>query len=596
MKTLNINTIKTTRAQKGAIKAKKAAVATFKAEKRSPFLPYEAEPMSKEELFTKQLTNKHPILLEGWMEGILQYFLSSLLEDSLSLDMVTKEWVLTQACREYLDIHIHDVYKHLSLEDVKTLKGVAEEFGKDIVEAAYYHAGYRMPTQTELDFYTQMGLYLKKNGVEVNWYTFNAWDKNGFNINPLQLKMNTSFPINVFDRDRSESPQQELLLPPTSVLDYLKGWEPFSDEFVSYFSYFREDHLKCGISLEEVRNYLLEGKFRMIKKYSKHLKDRLEAHGLASLSSCIAYQEEEPAWDLVHKVEYGFKVNPKLLKDSILYEVPGITRFHIAFASVIFGENWKEASPYMLQHIFMCNKEVPNNMKKGIATSESLFSWVYDQRLEVDWTVSKSAKVCVLKAIQKEYGVSEQSAEVLLSNPSQIEALRWKARNPQHTLDVLPETSKEEVEGWTFHKVAKDDILNLTIGDVTDCCQKIGGYGEKVCTEGWNDPNSVNYVIKRPSGRIAAHFWAWLAKDGGLVIDSVEGPRSTPTEKVAELIMQFMDNNPELDMYLSSTNYGLTADVKKVISENYELAEQNCPEPITKYSYIDAEGGVYLIL
>lgn len=225
---------------------------------------------------------------------------------------------------------------------------------------------------------------------------------------------------------------------------------------------------------------------------------------------------------------------------------------------------------------------IPEKYKAQIARSRDLLVALFITELKVDWSVSNSPRKAIINSIATKYNVNLKIAEDILNNPSIAETLKYAASNPnEHVVDLMPDLVLED-SGLVLEKMSKTDIRNLYIGDITSCCQHLGGAGEDVCIEGWVDSHSSNYTF-RQNTTILAHFWCFETKCGGLMIDSVEGLRQASPEVIARLIKQFAITVKK-PVYLSNTNYGLTADVRRclVLVDN-----PNVLKSVTSYSYTD---------
>ena len=599
-------TIALTRSQKAALKAVKIKVAAYKAAKGSTAeeFDYTLEEISPVNSIVNSLTTAHPILLEKEWADVLKSMEIAVKNQDYSFEDIDKATLVAEYAHRHLGLHGYNIGDVFEYEDLPALQRFVDQYGKTALEAAWHDTGRDEKfTEVELDFYGQMAAYLKANNICIDWLTFSNWREHGFNLNLLQLEMNTSSDVSIFTAHGSEVQEynryyddNRQLISSESVLDYLKGWWFMEEDYLEWkWTNFCRLHLEKYVDRHQFISWILQGKNRMIKKHSTYLQDRLEANGLSSLTSTIQKREVQDAWRLVELVESGFKLNPKLLKNSVAVEARGFNKFEVAIAAIFFGASYSEASDYMISHTAICNHVVPEKMMKGLAANPNIFAWVYDNNLDIDWTSGNSARLCVINSISRYYTVDLKTAEKLFENPSQIEAIEYSKTHPQIATDILPKANLE-YQGWTLTKVPKNDLLNLTMGDTTSCCQKLGGLGESVCTEGWNDTHSVNYVFTSPSGKVAAHFWAWLDANGGLVIDSVEGLSSTSADVIAELLIDFIDANPEISMYISKTSYGLTKDVVARLKEEFILKEMDEPTHVTEYSYTDSSNGVYHIL
>ena len=162
---------------------------------------------------------------------------------------------------------------------------------------------------------------------------------------------------------------------------------------------------------------------------------------------------------------------------------------------------------------------------------------------------------------------------------------------PSELIKKMKPIHSSEMDMWIL---PKHDLRNLFIGDHTSCCQKIGGAGEDVCTEGWIDPHSINIVFgSRRKDEFYAHMWVWETFEGDLVLDSVEGRSFVDHEIVSGLILDFARQIGEhgTKVFLSKTNYGLTKAVVRNLKKIGILEDAVCPKSIPQYSYMDTRPG-----
>ena len=142
----------------------------------------------------------------------------------------------------------------------------------------------------------------------------------------------------------------------------------------------------------------------------------------------------------------------------------------------------------------------------------------------------------------------------------------------------------------TMRPVKKNDPLNLFIGNHTACCQKLTGYGESVALVGFNDENSLNYVFEK-DGKIWAHVWIILCKDGSLIMDSIEGNTGPYQSDINDCVVKFADKY-KYDVLISSTNYGMTKEVVR----NIKTTGVQTPKMKTSYRYTDSNERSYRII
>lgn len=89
---------------------------------------------------------------------------------------------------------------------------------------------------------------------------------------------------------------------------------------------------------------------------------------------------------------------------------------------------------------------------------------------------------------------------------------------PEITIDG----QRFDMQGVTFRRLESNDARGLFLGDLTDCCQSIGGIGEDCALHGFTSENGGFYVIETDKGEIIGQSWAWRGKKGELCFDSLE--------------------------------------------------------------------------
>lgn len=172
---------------------------------------------------------------------------------------------------------------------------------------------------------------------------------------------------------------------------------------------------------------------------------------------------------------------------------------------------------------------------------------------------------------------------------------------------MLPDISIKYGE-WELFKLPNNDPRNLWIGNLTGCCQKIGGVGEGAVLDCWTREDCTNYAIRSSNGSIYAYFMAWVSKDGYICIDSIESRDFVPAEMIYRLVRRFVKLCKEdgVDVYISSTSYGVTKEVRELFSTNETISDDDVEDgwfysdicylnPIRgELRYSDATYGLYL--
>lgn len=125
-----------------------------------------------------------------------------------------------------------------------------------------------------------------------------------------------------------------------------------------------------------------------------------------------------------------------------------------------------------------------------------------------------------------------------------IKALRKKTDNLPNVIINCNETSIDRRlhhPGYYLVKLPIDDDNALLLGDITKCCQRIGGHAEQCVIDGITQANNGFYVFLKAVDtksintppliegkinynhyKIVAQYYAWKSAGGNLVIDSLE--------------------------------------------------------------------------
>jgi hypothetical protein len=109
---------------------------------------------------------------------------------------------------------------------------------------------------------------------------------------------------------------------------------------------------------------------------------------------------------------------------------------------------------------------------------------------------------------------------------------------PKKTGDNIPSVTIQQ-ENFTWSKLPVDDKRALIIGQITDCCQSIGGDSEQCVKDYVSLPNNGLYILK-DKNKIIGQAYVWLSKAGNLCMDSVEClTNSIFNDKLKNLLNEF---------------------------------------------------------
>jgi hypothetical protein len=113
-----------------------------------------------------------------------------------------------------------------------------------------------------------------------------------------------------------------------------------------------------------------------------------------------------------------------------------------------------------------------------------------------------------------------------------------------------------EIDGFVFKVLDKDDPLGAVLGNLTGCCQRLGGAGEECVYDGYNNPKS-GFLAVFKGKQIIAQSWLRVGTSGILYLDNIEAnsiyDENYSEEKPKYNIMELFQLTDEQVVYLSNS-------------------------------------------
>ncbi len=128
-----------------------------------------------------------------------------------------------------------------------------------------------------------------------------------------------------------------------------------------------------------------------------------------------------------------------------------------------------------------------------------------------------------LAALCQQYDLDEKDFEVALRL-----AKRAYPKNAVHIPAVTIDGQDVGQPGYRMRRLEPGDIRGLFLGEMTACCQSVGGYGASCAVHGYTSEQGGFYVWESKGGEIVAQAWVWRGKNKELVFDSLESMRKLP--------------------------------------------------------------------
>lgn len=162
--------------------------------------------------------------------------------------------------------------------------------------------------------------------------------------------------------------------------------------------------------------------------------------------------------------------------------------------------------------------------------------------------------------------------------------------------------SNDNDEGITYELLNKTNPLNAVLGNITNCCQVVGGVGESCVEYGITKPNS-GFVTFNYNNKIIGQAWVWYDEGSGTIcLDNIEVPRRY-SEKIAfnkDIQKSFVDclfrlkRNFEIEMNRKGLMVNRVTvgqgynDIKSILDKHFDFVKFS--DTLSDYSgYSDAK-------
>lgn len=170
------------------------------------------------------------------------------------------------------------------------------------------------------------------------------------------------------------------------------------------------------------------------------------------------------------------------------------------------------------------------------------------------------------------YGIKTEAFDKALEVQTQ---LKHRDRMPDVTVEM---TSADGKYHYVLTKLPPGDIRGYVLGEMTACCQSIGGIAEQCVIDGMQSETSGFYVLLKGAigeksaidpvnnkhYQIVAQSYAWLGLNNELVLDSWEDLAQERRQEIFDLLYHFSDRIVEQDKEIAAVLIGTKGKTPKV--------------------------------
>ena len=182
-------------------------------------------------------------------------------------------------------------------------------------------------------------------------------------------------------------------------------------------------------------------------------------------------------------------------------------------------------------------------VSKTIAMQEAVIRISQDP----DYSEFKITPEVVLKAMSKRkylgkktgFEKGEELAQKFSFTQEQFEFAQqiWEEARGREASSI-PRIEGKENE-YSYEVLRLDDATGIFIGNITNCCQKVGGAGETAMLHSMTEKNGRVFVVRDANNKIIAQSWLW--RNGNTIcFDNVEIPNSVNNKKNQDMAYEVL--------------------------------------------------------
>ena len=239
--------------------------------------------------------------------------------------------------------------------------------------------------------------------------------------------------------------------------------------------------------------------------------------------------------------KYSGKINIWEIKKSKKFDYISDNVIHQLFDGMEMEYN-KKFSEFILNNIRTIVED--NELLSRI---NSIQKQVIEMSKDPDYVGQELTIASVLRAIRKikynnrkvGFEKGEELAQKFAFSQEYFEIAQeiWQEARKREA-SAIPRVQGQEGR-YSYEVLRLDDAIGIYAGNITNCCQKLGGAGETSMLHSMKEKHGRVFVVRDKSKRIIAQSWLWRNGDT-ICFDNVEIPRNADNQKNQDVIYEVL--------------------------------------------------------
>ncbi len=211
-------------------------------------------------------------------------------------------------------------------------------------------------------------------------------------------------------------------------------------------------------------------------------------------------------------------------------------------------------------------------------TNISLMREIYEERKNLDINPDMTVEAVQTKLSYKD------SISMVKKVEKAYKDCGFKLRNCECLLKDKP----TEYERYRGRILEGTDPLQVSLGELTNCCQALGDAGESAMMYGLTNSHAGFWVLEnKNTGKIYAQAEAWEWDEDTLVLDNIEFANDAEIGQYKEAIGEYILNSPYKNILMGCGYNGLSSEARGQLRRAPDVTPHVTPYDVYVLSYED---------